>query len=177
VELELLTRPFSFLQLKGFASVGKWIYDGESNTIVRNEDRVELEITKRDLTGVKVGDAAQTSFGAGAKVFIIKNFSVDADYRRYERLYGALPANRPTMKLPNYDLLDAGVSYKVVLSDKNAISFRVNMNNVLDKLYISEATSNFESKADATYWKGIDTSNYVLMGWGRTWNASVKFTF
>lgn len=177
VELELLTRPFSFLQLKGFGSVGKWVYDGESNTIVRNEDRVVLENKVRDLTGVKVGDAAQTSFGAGAKVFIIKGLSVDADYRRYERLYGALPSNTPTMKLPNYDLLDAGISYRVAVSEKNAISFRVNMNNVLDKLYISEATSNVESKAGATYWKGIDTSNYVLMGWGRTWNASVKFTF
>ena len=124
-----------------------------------------------------MGDAAQTSFGAGAKVFIIKGLSVDADYRRYERLYGALPSNTPTMKLPNYDLLDAGISYRVAVSEKNAISFRVNMNNVLDKLYISEATSNVESKAGATYWKGIDTSNYVLMGWGRTWNASVKFTF
>ncbi|QQD12059.1 TonB-dependent receptor [Sphingobacterium sp. UDSM-2020] len=177
MELELLARPFRGFELKGFASLGKWEYDGDAITIVRNENREVLETTTRDLTGVKVGESSQTSWGLGAKYKVLKGLSVDADYRRYENLYSSLPANRPTMKLPNYDLLDAGVSYKVVLSDKNAISFRVNMNNVLDKLYISEATSNVESKANAEYWKGIDTSNYVLMGWGRTWNASVKFTF
>lgn len=177
LELEFLTRPFSFLHVKGFASVGDWVYDGVSNTRVRNEDREELEITNRDLTGVKVGDAAQTSYGAGAKVFIIKNLSIDADYRRYERLYGSLPSKATTLKLPNYDLLDAGISYKINVSEKNSLSFRVNMNNVLDKMYISDATSNNEAKADSKYWNGIETSNYVLMGWGRTWNGSVKFTF
>ncbi len=177
LELEFLTRPFSFLQLKGFASVGDWIYDGVSNTIVRNEDRVELEVQNRDLTEIKVGDAAQTSYGAGLKFFIIKDLSIDGDYRRYERLYGALPSSAPTLKLPNYDLVDAGISYKVKLSDKNAISFRVNVNNLLDKFYISDATSNNANNANTEYWNGINTSNYVLVGWGRTWNGSVKFTF
>ena len=177
LELEVAARPFSFLQVKGFASVGDWVYDGISNTIVRNEDRVELTITPRDLTGVKVGDAAQTSYGAGIKYFIIKDLSFDADYRRYERLYGSLPSNRATLKLPDYDLVDAGVSYKINLSDKNAISFRVNVNNLFDKLYISDATSNNDIDASSTLWNGINTSNYVLMGWGRTWNGSVKFTF
>lgn len=177
LELEFLTRPFSFLQVKGFASVGDWVYHGESNTIVRNEDRVELAVTKRDLTGIKVGDAAQTSYGAGIKYFIIKGLSVDADYRRYERLYGALPSNAATLKLPDYDLVDAGVSYKVQVSDKNAISFRVNVNNLFNTFYITDATSNMADNATTQYWKGINTSNYVLVGWGRTWNGSVKFTF
>jgi iron complex outermembrane receptor protein len=177
VELELLARPFRGFELKGFASLGKWEYDGNAITIVRNENREELETTTRDLTGVKVGDASQTSWGLGAKYKVVKGLSFDADYRRYEDLYSSLPANYPTMKLPNYELVDAGVSYRLEVGPKNAISFRVNVNNIFDTLYISEATSNNPSKENAKYWKGIDTSNYVLMGWGRTWNASVKFTF
>lgn len=177
LEMEFIAKPFSFLQVKGFASLGDWVYDGISNTIVRNEDRQTLEIVNRDLSGVNVGDAAQTTYGAGLKYFIINGLSVDADYRRYERLYGSLPANAPTLKLPNYDLMDAGISYKLTISDKNAISFRVNVNNLFNTLYISDATSNMADDAKTQYWKGINTSNYVLMGWGRTWNGSVKFTF
>jgi iron complex outermembrane receptor protein len=177
LELEVAAKPFSFLQVKGFGSVGDWKYEGISNSILRNEDREVLEETQRDLTGIKVGDAAQTSYGAGLKFFIINGLSVDGDYRRFERLYGSLPSNAATLKLPNYDLVDAGVSYKVQISDKNAISFRVNVNNLFDKFYLSDATSNMDATATTEYWKGINTSNYVLVGWGRTWSGSVKFTF
>ncbi len=80
------------------------------------------------------------------------------------------------MKLPSFNLLDAGLSYNVKVSDKNSMSFRVNMNNVLNKFYISVATpSNLVTDVNNT-WNGIDTSNFVLIGHGRTWNASVKFT-
>jgi len=177
LELELATKPFSFLQVKGFGSLGDWKYKGISNTIVRNENREEIATTTRDLTGIKVGDAAQTSYGAGLKFFIVEGLSADADYRRYERLYGALPPNAPTLKLPNYDLVDAGVSYKLKITEKNVMSFRVNINNLFNTFYISDATSNVENTATSQYWKGINTSNFVLVGWGRTWNGSVKFTF
>ena len=177
LELEFITKPFSFLQIKGFGSIGDWKYKGAATTILRNENRDELDITKRDLTGVKVGDAAQTSYGAGLKFFIIEGLSADADYRRYERLYGALPSNAPTLKLPNYDLMDAGISYRLKITEKNALSFRVNINNLFNTFYISDATSNMNSNAETQYWKGINTSNFVLIGQGRTWNGSVKFTF
>ncbi|UIR57764.1 TonB-dependent receptor [Sphingobacterium sp. SRCM116780] len=178
LELDFAARPLKGLTVKGFASIGDWKYEGNATTIVRNENRVELAVENRDLTGVYVGDAAQTTFGLGATYFIVKGLSIDADYRRFERLYGALPTNsNETLRLPNYDLTDAGVSYKLHVSPKNALSFRVNVNNLFNTFYISEATSNNTTTSTTTYWKGIDTSNYVLVGWGRTWNASVKLTF
>lgn len=178
LELDLAARLFSGFTLKGFASVGQWKYDGFATTIVRNENREQLAIEERDLTGVKVGDAAQTAIGGGIKYYIIKDLAIDADYRYYDRLYGALPTNGlNTLQLPSYDIVDAGVSYKVILSPKNTISFRVNVNNLFDEFYISEATSYREAGANDSVWKGINTSNYVLMGWGRTWSGSVKFTF
>lgn len=179
VELDVAVRPITNLTIKAFGSIGDWVYKGNAVTISRNESRVVLgDPTTRDLTGVKVGDAAQTSFGAGAKYSIIKNLSVDADYRYYDRLYGALPSSGlQTLKLPSYDLVDAGISYKLQVSDKNAISFRFNVNNLFNEFYISEATSYKEATATSTNWKGVNTDNYVLIGWGRTWNGSVKFTF
>lgn len=178
LELDFAARPFKGFTLKGFASVGDWKYDGLAKTILRNEDRIQLGIEERDLTGVKVGDAAQTTFGGGFKYFIIKDLAIDADYRYHDRLYGALPSNgSQTLRLPSYDLVDAGLSYKVVISDKNTISFRVNVNNLFDEFYISEATSYRTAGPNDATWKGINTSNYVLVGWGRTWTGSVKFMF
>ncbi|MBL1408398.1 TonB-dependent receptor [Sphingobacterium faecale] len=177
LELDFVLHPFKDFQLKGFGSLGDWKYDGNAVTIVRNESREELGRRNRDLSNVHVGDAAQTSYGAGVKYSFLKGLSVDADYRRFERLYGALPKDKPTLKLPDYDLVDAGISYKLQISHKNTLSLRANINNLFNKLYITDATSNADATATSEYWNGIETSNYVLMGWGRTWNGSIKMTF
>lgn len=178
LELDFAARIFSGFTLKGFGSIGDWKYDGDAVTISRNENRETLGTTERDLTGVKVGDAAQTTFGGGFAYNIIKGLGIDADYRYYDRLYGALPSSASnTLRLPSYDIVDAGISYKLTLSEKNTMSFRVNVNNLFDKLYISEATSNYDARENDQFWKGVNTSNFVLMGWGRTWSGSVKFTF
>lgn len=177
LELDFVVRPFKGFRLKGFGSLGDWKYDGNATTIVRNEARLELATTNRDLTNVHVGDAAQTSFGAGAKYTLPMGISFDADYRRFERLYGSLPKVGSTLHLPNYELVDAGISYKVQISHKNTLSLRANVNNLFNSLYITDATSNTEATSTSDNWKGINTSNYVLMGWGRTWNGSVKMTF
>lgn len=45
---------------------------------------------------------------------------------------------------------------------------------------MSESDTNlFEGQygATGTQYKGIDTGNRVFFGWGRTWNASVRFNF
>ncbi len=178
LELDLAVRPFRNLEFKGFASVGDWIYKGSSTTIVRNEDRVELATETTDLNNGKVGDAAQTSYGVGAKYSIIAGLSVDADYRSYDRLYSSRQAGQgKVLQLPSYELLDVGASYKITLSPSNTLSFRVNINNLLDTFYISEATSNLYGEGAKNTWKGINTENAVLIGLGRTWNGSVKFTF
>ena len=57
------------------------------------------------------------------------------------------------------------------------VEFRLNINNVLDETYISESdTNDFAEAGDDTY-DGIATSNRVYFGFGRTWNASLRFNF
>jgi hypothetical protein len=52
------------------------------------------------------------------------------------------------------------------------------VNNVLDKTYIAESRTNKAADAnDANNWNGINKSNEVFFGFGRTWNASVSFLF
>jgi len=47
-------------------------------------------------------------------------------------------------------------------------------------VYIAESNTNIHAAEDATedqLWNGIDKSNFVWFGFGRTWNASLKFNF
>lgn len=177
IELDIQAKPLYNLEVKGFASIGNWIYKGSTVTEIRTEDREILETSLRDLDGGKVGNAAQTTFGLGAKYKILPNLSVDADYRYYQDLY-ANRQEKENLMLPSFGLVDAGISYGVNLTNKNRLSFRLNINNLFDTEYISQ--SNTAIKVDdtttATY-KGLDDRNQVYFGFGRTWNGSIKFTF
>lgn len=176
LELDFVARPLYNLEIRGFASVGDWKYRKSANTVVRNEARVVLEEKSTYLDGAKVGDAAQTVLGLGFKYKIIANLSVDADYRYYDDLYSSRQ-QLDNLQLPSYQLFDAGVSYALDFNAKNRLSFRVNVNNLLDTKYISQlSTATHRTEASETF-KGIDTTNQGLMGWGRTWSVSAKFTF
>lgn len=178
IELNIQAKPLYNLEVKGFASIGDWRYKGSVVSEIRTEDREILETSTNDIDGGKVGNAAQTSFGLGAKYKILPNLSIDADYRYYQNFYANVQ-RKENLELPSFGLIDAGVSYALNLTDKNRLSFRVNVNNLFDTEYISQSnTANMLTGAEGeTAYKGINTTNQVYFGYGRTWNASVKFTF
>ena len=130
-------------------------------------------------TSTTVGDAAQFTAGLGVDYKIMEGLSFDADFRFYDQLYARVSARKNNLQLPEYGILDSGVSYRLNLtSDKSkSLDFRVNVNNVLDRRYISElSTANFATAGSTTY-RGIDVSNRGFFGLGRTWNASVRYNF
>ena len=56
-------------------------------------------------------------------------------------------------------------------------SFRVNVNNVFDTVYIAESNTNIATDANSVTWEGIDVRNSVWFGFGTTWNAALRFNF
>jgi len=176
LELDFVARPLYNLEVKGFASVGSWKYRNSVNTIIRNEARVVLEEKSTNLDGAMVGNAAQTTVGLGFKYKIIPNLAIDADYRYYDDLYSSRQ-QLDNLQLPSYQLVDAGVSYALDFNTKNRLSLRLNVNNLFDTKYISQLSTAEQRTADSSTFKGIDTTNQGLMGWGRTWSISAKFTF
>ena len=70
-------------------------------------------------------------------------------------------------------LVDLGTTAR--LGDK--WSLRVNINNLLDATYIAESMTNIHATATSATWNGIDATNAVWFGFGRTWNASLKYAF
>jgi outer membrane receptor protein involved in Fe transport len=55
-------------------------------------------------------------------------------------------------------------------------TFRANVNNLFDKVYIAESNTNIHATDQSVTWNGIDVRNSVWFGFGRTWNVSVKYT-
>ncbi|KZS39772.1 TonB-dependent receptor [Aquimarina aggregata] len=158
-------------RLRGYGSMGNWKFDGESPfTLANNQTATIIETGNIDLTGTKVGNAAQTSFGVGGYFDILDNLSVDADYNVYTDLYGFVDPEDvaeagfrgevfQAPRLPSYDLVDLGVTYKFNFG-ADRLTFRGNVKNVFNSPYISQ----------------LNSFGYFL-GIGRTWNASLSYKF
>lgn len=179
VEVDFKYRPIAGLSINGFASIGDWVYKGDAVTQITDEDRNVISFESEDYDGGKVGGAAQTSGGLGVAYRINKNFSIDSDWRYYTDLYSDVGAIKENLELPSFSLLDAGVTFNMPLGlDKSkALKIRANMNNVLDKEYLSELTTAiFVEPGDETY-DGINVSNQGYFGLGRTWNVTLRYDF
>ncbi len=177
IEIDFQARPTAALSVNGFASFGNWKYSGEIVEEIRDEERNLIQTENKDVDGGKVGNAAQTTFGLGAEYRIIEGLTIDANFRNYANLY-ADRKEKDNLELPSYNLVDAGLSYNLPLNKKQALDFRLNVNNVFNTIYISQSnTANHVTEETTGTYKGLDVTNQVYFGYGRTWNFSAKFSF
>tara|TARA_R110000850_G_scaffold277058_1_gene421850 strand:- start:78342 stop:80921 length:2580 start_codon:yes stop_codon:yes gene_type:complete len=172
-EYEVEYRPdYGNWRIRSYGSIGNWEYDGETPFTRQNDDTGEfVNEGEIDLTGTKIGNAPQTSFGFGGSVDIIANtLSLDADYNIYTTLYGQVnPLDvvaaaemgevYQAQILSPYTLADAGITYRFNLGE-NRFVFRGNVYNVFNEAYVGQA--------DAFG---------VYLGVGRTYNASLRYNF
>jgi len=179
-ELSFSAKPVDGFKMRGFVSVGDWQYIGEVISFDRNEDTNAISNeTEVDVDGGKVGDAAQFTAGLGIDVNLAERLSFDADWRMYDNLYANVGAVKENLELPSYDLVDMGVSYKMLLGKNRdkSLAFRANVNNVFSEVYLSDLrTANTAEAGDET-WNGINVNNQGYFGFGRTWNLSLKYKF
>lgn len=182
---------FGKLRVNLMSSIGNWEYNGDVSASFFDENQNKIPGVDDKvlyLDGVKVGDAAQFTARLGLNYEIIDGLRFDFSQIYNGNLYADISAesftkkdHKGSLKLPGYSLMDAGLSYKWKFNnDKNALNFRVNVNNLANKVYISESETNiFSGDRGSTgkQYNGIDTGNRVFFGWGRSWSASVRFNF
>lgn len=171
LELDFQTYILPDWMLRGYASIGDWQYDGDSPFRFREE--VESQIIGTGylpLSGVKVGNAPQTSFGLGTKYKILSDLSVDVDFNFYDNLYGQVDPEDvvgavlegevyEAEKLDGFGVVDAGLSYTIRFGGQH-LKFRGNVFNVFNKEY-------FGRKDGFGYFYGL----------GTTWNAGLTYSF
>ncbi|MBT0606993.1 TonB-dependent receptor [Aequorivita echinoideorum] len=190
-EFDFTARINDVLSFNGMVSYGDWRYDGNVSAAFFDESNQPIlengqpSVGTLYLDDIKVGDAAQFTASLGTSVNILKNLKVDANYRFADKLYAEInaedfdtPDNNGSLELPSFGLLDAGLSFSVPFMERyKTLDFRLNINNVLDKTYISESDTNFFAQPGDPTYDGIATSNRVFFGFGTTWNASVRLNF
>lgn len=186
VELELIAKPMDNLDLFGMLSYGKWVYGGTADAKLYDElgKLIPGSEAKLYLDDVKVGGSPQFQTRLGAKYEIIERLSVDADWFYNAKNYSNINATKFTkkdsknIKMPSYSTVDMGVSYRLNFVNNKSLSFRLNVNNLFDTLYIARGYDNREADKDPSKnWKGINKKNRVEFGFGRTWNFSATFKF
>ena len=189
IEIEGTYRPVSKLKLKGSISVGDWKYTKDFKATLFDANQQEIGEGVLYLKGAKVGDAAQVTTFWSADYYLgdigLGKVTMDASYRTAGQLYAdyaptdavfTKPDNAGPVKLPSYGLVDMGLTSRFNAFGNKA-SFRVNVNNVFNTLYISESETNIHADGNAATWKGVDVRNSVWFGFGSTWNAALKYTF
>ena len=199
-ELETRYKLFSHFKVTGMFSYGNWFYKGNSisNRFDQNGDPFAGgTVTTLYLDNVKVGNTAQVTAALGGVIDVTKNMSFDANYNFNDQLYADInpnsftsATNKGTVQLPSFDLIDAGVSYKLDLANSTeSVRFRLNVNNLLDTVFIAESNTNIfaddfvSGTSGPTYasagrlFNGVATGNQVFFGFGRTWNFSLTYNF
>ena len=180
IEVDFRAKLFNGkLDFKGFTAIGDWEYVGNTITQVTDENQNIISTTPTDVDGGKVGDAAQFTLGFGLDYNITDDLSVDFDWRFYDGLHANVGAVKENLELPSYDIADMGISYRLkVGEDKDkSLNFRLNVNNLFYEVYLSDLRTANTAGAGDTTWKGINVNNQGYFGWGRTWNASVRYNF
>lgn len=196
VEVDATYKPVKFLELQGMFSYGDYRYKGNATGADFDESNVPVTTTAGSTTlyldQVKVGGSGNSSIpqltaSLGATIKPINDLSIYGTWRFVGNLYSAVNTNdyktvarqeQGALRLPDYNLLDLGISYKLRLRERSQyFTFGANVYNVIDTYYISDASTSIHATAGSTTYKGVDTNNKVFFGAGRTWAASVAFNF
>ena len=185
LELEATYRYSNNLKFRGMISAGDWRYTKDFSAQIFDDSQNLIGTGTLYLEDVKVGDAAQFTTFFEAE-YRMDNFTFDLGYRFVDGLYADYSIeddiflednNAGALQLPSYGLVDLGATANFDLFGKGA-SFRVNVNNLFNNIYIAESNTNIHVTSDtADTWEGIDTMNSVWFGFGTTWNATLRWNF
>lgn len=197
VELDLVAKPFKFMELTGMLSIGDWVWDSNAtgyfyNSIgqplanpttgqvasgIQASDHAKFTINQK---GVKVGGSAQTTaaLGANFKPTSDLRFGVTYTYQSNNYADYALSASNivantvletpDPWKIPAAGQLDANASYRFNIGNCKATIYG-NVENLLNYNYIVDAYDGGTGTWDSAY--------RVFYQFGRTYSIRLKVNF
>ncbi|WP_292009391.1 TonB-dependent receptor plug domain-containing protein [Chryseobacterium sp.] len=209
VEVDATYKPVQFLEFQGMFSWGDYKYKGNASGTTFDDNNNPINVvgntntTTLYLDGVKVGGSSSNSIpqmtaSLGATVKPVKDLSIYGTWRYVGKLYSSIdvqsfssPTSKGALQLPDFNLFDIGVSYKIRLNNTSQFfTIGANVYNLFNTTYISDGATSVHAKTQdafnsqqeyeayqATLYKGIDPSNRVYFGFGTTWSANLSFNF
>lgn len=174
---------------EGVVSIGDWRWTSSGEAIVTDEVGNEVARVAFEAKGVKVGDAAQRQVSGGVRFEPFKGFYIKPRYTYFDNYYAdfdpeslqGVNANRQSWEIPGYYQLDINMGYTHAIGqNKYLLGLRVNLMNVTNVIFISDARNNDYYVATSTENanQGFNAQSAgVFMGMGFRWNVGANFTF
>ncbi|MDH7912192.1 carboxypeptidase-like regulatory domain-containing protein [Winogradskyella sp. SYSU M77433] len=174
IELDFRYKATDELTVTGMASLGDWKWKSNVSAIVRDQageqvgDPIEVY-----ADGIKVGDAAQTTFALGAdyqlapksNIYFDYNFAGD-NYASYDVTNRSSSNTNDVWQLPDFGLFDLGMRHTFQMGSFEA-TLTGKINNVFNTEYVS----------DANDIDGTASTAQVYFGPGRTYSVGLRVNF
>jgi hypothetical protein len=181
IELDAVYKTPWFFDIEGLFSYGDWRWKGDALAFYY-EEGIDTPVDSIDVAanGVHVGDAAQFQVAGSINVKPVEGVYVKGQFTYFDNNFSEFNPldlqgenrNRDSWKMPSYYLLDIHAGWTIKLK-KMDVSLRASVLNVLDAMFISDASNNAASGL-----QNFDaTSAHVFMGMGRRWTATVGIKF
>ncbi|MGB0427456.1 MAG: TonB-dependent receptor [Flavobacteriales bacterium] len=194
VELDGIYKFSDKLDLQATVSLGDWIWATNRATVyeelTENEDVLSLdEPVYISFNNIYVGDAPQSQFGLSlnfkpnkASYIRLKyryNAKYYSDFNPEPKLEGSIDADPvQPWKVPNFSLFDLSAGYNFDYK-KHKINLSVNVFNLFDTYYISDATNNAEYQIDADLdpsFNNTASAASVFFGSNRYFSTALNIT-
>lgn len=189
VELDFIYKITEKIDFQGLISIGDWIWNKKIDNLQMffSDNNQPANSFSFDATGIHVGDAAQTQYGASLRYEPVKGLYFEGGATFFDRYYADFNPEECTdesgnpiesWRMPSYGLIDfhAGYRFKIQPLQKLNFTIRLNMLNALDTMYISDAKNN-DTYIQNPFSSFDARSASVFMGAGRQLTASLKITF
>ena len=172
IEFDFVAKLSDKLNLTGMFSLGDWTWQSDVQGQIFDQNNVMIKEVTVNAKGLKVNDAAQTTYALGLNYKVLDRTNLFIDYNYAGDLYSKFDITRSidrenTWKMPGYHLADFGFRHGFTIGDLYA-TLSGKMNNIFDVEYISDAFD------DGTH---TASGANVYYGAGRTFSLGLKVNF
>lgn len=173
IELDFVYRITDKLKLNGMVSLGDWKWASDVEGEIFDQSGTSLREVTVNADGLKVNDAAQTTYALGLNYKTLEKSSIFLDYNFAGDIYSKFDITRSedrmnTWKLPSYHLVDLGFNHGFVIGGLDA-TLSGKLNNIFNVEYIADAFDDGDQHTAA--------GAKVYYGAGRTFSFGLKIEF
>jgi iron complex outermembrane receptor protein len=189
LEIDFIYKVLSIMDIEGLFSLGDWRWDTKLEGLqffTKDHEPVDMT-TDFDARGIHVGDAAQFQMGGSVRLEPVKGLYINGRITHFGKYYSNFTPESTTddkgnvidsWKIPHYRMVDlhAGYRFSVKTFQKARFSLRFSMLNILNTMYVADATNN--DSYNPLGFKDFDAkSATVFFGMGRRFTTAFSITF
>jgi len=175
VEVDFAYNITNDLALTGMLSLGNWKWKNNASGDIMDEGGDIIETVDVYAKGLKVSDAAQTTWALGLKYNGLPKTSFYLDYNYAGDIYAEYDITRrndetnteDSWKLPSFNLFDLGMNHRFDIGPFDT-TLNARINNIFNVEYVSDAYDGEDST-----WQTAT----VYYGFGRTFSVGLKIRF